>query len=126
MSLQPLDSTQDLKTHVALLGKDVSQMNEFVEKLDSAIDKLVDVSASIKELLHVHDLKLGQQSIFNAEILESLKRLREENHREHLETKEQIRALAARILSLEKWKYTVVGGSIVVGILLSHVEKFFS
>jgi hypothetical protein len=118
-----LDNAQELKTHVALLEKDVTQMTMFVEKLDSAIEKLADVSASIKELLAVHDHKLNQQSQVNSEIYDMIKQLKIENHAEHSQTKHELQNLANRINSLEKWKYSVVGGAFVFGSVVSYLLK---
>ena len=117
---------EDYKTQIALLEKDVSQVTVFLAKLDSAIEKLCDVSASIKELLAVHDHKLTQQSEVNSEIYDMIKELKIENHKEHLETKLQLDQLAVRISSLEKWKYTIVGGAAVAGFILSYVTKAFT
>jgi hypothetical protein len=52
-----------------------------------------------------------------------IKELKVENHKEHLETKYELEQLANRITSLEKWKYTVVGGAFVVGALISYAIK---
>ena len=117
---------EDYKTQIALLEKDVSQVTVFLGKLDSAIEKLCDVSASIKELLAVHDHKLTQQSEVNSEIYDMIKELKIENHKEHLETKLQLDQLAVRISRLEKWKYTIVGGAAVAGFVLSYVTKAFT
>jgi len=117
---------EDYKTQIALLEKDVSQVTVFLGKLDSAIEKLCDVSASIKELLAVHDHKLTQQNEVNSEIYDMIKELKIENHEEHLETKSQLDQLAVRIASLEKWKYTIVGGAAVAGFILSYVTKAFT
>ena len=117
---------EDYKTQIALLEKDMSQVTVFLGKLDSAIEKLCDVSTSIKELLAVHDHKLTQQSEVNSEIYDMIKELKIENHKEHLETKLQLDQLAVRISSLEKWKYTIVGGAAVAGFVLSYITKAFT
>jgi hypothetical protein len=121
-----IKNDEDYKTQIALLEKDVSQVTVFLGKLDSAIEKLCDVSTSIKELLAVHDHKLTQQSEVNSEIYDMIKELKIENHKEHLETKLQLDQLAVRISSLEKWKYTIVGGAAVAGFILSYVTKAFT
>ena len=117
---------EDYKTQIALLEKDVFQVTVFLGKLDSAIEKLCDVSTSIKELLAVHDHKLTQQSEVNSEIYDMIKELKIENHKEHLETKLQLDQLAVRIANLEKWKYTIVGGAAVAGFVLSYITKAFT
>jgi len=110
---------KDLLTKVALLERDMSRINLIIEKLDATIDKLADFSSSIKELLAVHDHKLQMQLSVNEEIFNVIKELKEENHREHLETKEQIRFLTRRMDAFERWKYTLIGGAMVIGFIMS-------
>jgi hypothetical protein len=125
----PIDNP-DIKTHIALLEKDVTQVNSFVEKLDSAIEKLTDVSSSIKELLAIHDHKLTQQSEVNIEIYNVIKQLKEENHREHRETKDAMIRMDHRLDALENWKFTMIGGTAVasafLSIILNHIIHTFT
>lgn len=117
---------EDYKIQIALLEKDVSQVTAFLGKLDSAIEKLCDVSTSIKELLAIHDHKLTQQSEVNSEIYDMIKELKIQNHKEHLETKTQLDQLSVRIANLEKWKYTIIGGAAVAGFIVSYITKVFT
>lgn len=110
---------KDIATKVALLERDMSRINLILEKLDTAIDKLSDFSSSIKELIAVHDHKLQAQIDVNNEIYSLIRELRDENHREHQETKEQIKTLHRRMDSFEKWKYTLIGGALVIGFFIS-------
>ncbi len=121
-----MNNEENYKTQIALLEKDVSQVTAFLSKLDAAIEKLCDVSASIRELLAVHDLKIAQQVEANSKIYDMIKELKIENQKEHLETKNQISHLSKRINVLERWKYTTVGGGIVVGFALSYLSRQFS
>lgn len=112
---------EGIKTKLALIEQDVSRVNMFLDKLDSAIEKLADVSASIKELLAVHDHKLNTQLIVNNELFELIHDLKKSNHEEHLETKKSIDQLSHRIDTVEKWRYMVVGGATVIGALISFM-----
>lgn len=114
-----LEDPKDLQTKIALLERDMSRVSLIIDKLDATIDKLSDFSSSIKELLAVHDHKLQVQIEVNNEIYSLIRDLKEENHREHQETKDQIRRLNIRIDSFERWKYTLIGGSMVIGFILS-------
>lgn len=116
---------KDLLTKVALLERDMSRINLILEKLDATIDKLSDFSSSIKELLAVHDHKLQVQLNVNEEIFNVIKELKEENHREHLETKEQIKFLSRRMDAFDRWKYTLIGGGLVMGFILSKMISSF-
>jgi len=110
---------QELSTKVAILERDTSRISLIIDKLDATIDKLSDFSSSIKELLAVHDHKLQAQNEVNQEIYSLIRDLKDENHRDHLETKEQIRILTRRMDGFDRWRYTLIGGSVVVGFFLS-------
>lgn len=113
---------REIQTKVAILERDMSRVSLIIDKLDATIDKLSDFSSSIKELLAVHDHKLQVQLDVNNEIYSIIKDLKEENHREHQETKDQIKFLTRRLDAIERWKYTVVGGALVIGFFLSKIS----
>lgn len=110
---------EDYKTKIALLERDMMQMNIFMEKLDSAIEKISDVSNSIKELLAIHDHKLKIQTQVNDDIFKVIQEMKRENHEEHVAVNKSIETLMTRISSLERWKYTIVGGAFAIGFILS-------
>lgn len=114
-----MSDNQELSTRVAILERDMSRVSLIIDKLDATIDKLSDFSSSIKELLAVHDHKLQNQLEVNNEIYSLIKDLKEENHRDHTETKDQIKILSRRMDAFERWKYTLIGGALVVGFFLS-------
>ena len=65
-----LNDIQKLATDVQVLKTEVEQVANVNTKLDNAIDKLTDISGSIKSMLAVHEEKLSKQeeidkAIFN-------------------------------------------------------------
>ena len=52
---------QKLNTQLQVLKNEVGQVSTVNSKLDQAIDKLTDISASIKSMLAVHEEKLAKQ-----------------------------------------------------------------
>ena len=63
------DTIQGLAVEVEGIKKDIENANVIHSRLDTAIDKLTDVSTSIKSMLAVHEQKLAQ-SEKTEEILE--------------------------------------------------------
>ena len=114
-----------IETKVALLEQDINQDRVFIDRLDSAIEKLTDVSSSIKELLAVHDHKLKKQDDINVEIYTLIRDLKAENTREHEATKSLINGLSSRIDKLERWRYAVVSGATILGFVASSVIQLF-
>ena len=54
------DTIQGLAVEVEGIKKDIENANIIHSRLDTAIDKLTDVSTSIKSMLAVHEQKLSQ------------------------------------------------------------------
>ena len=134
----------DIELNVELLKKEVSDMKEIHGRLDTAITKITDVSNCINRMLAVHEEKITQQEEVQnkqqTDIDSNVKELHSRitsNHQEVLErmTKQhreadlEIRRLREdvvhRIGVLEKWKYLVIGGAIVIGFIIQTYMKHF-
>ena len=66
----PENGTTDIKVQLAGLKKDIENVSNLNSRLDLAIEKLTDVSTSIKSMLAVHEERIGKQedvdkAIFN-------------------------------------------------------------
>jgi peptidoglycan hydrolase CwlO-like protein len=51
----------DIRVQLASLTKDIENVNSIQGKLDTAIDKLTEVSSRIKSMLAVHEEKITRQ-----------------------------------------------------------------
>ena len=51
----------EIKVDIESLKKDIENINNIQGRLDTAIDKLTDVSTSIKSMLAVHEEKIQRQ-----------------------------------------------------------------
>lgn len=148
-----------LETEVAVLKSDVNRMTSLFEKLDTAIERMGDVSNNIARMLAVHEERLSKQDDIDEELFTLVEKRRQEiqgdikelhsrittvsrelsddiNETEQRimtamtygmadikkciteETKtitEQRIELEKRVNDLERWKWLVLGGSVVVG-----------
>tara|TARA_B100000287_G_scaffold178837_1_gene168818 strand:- start:2151 stop:2561 length:411 start_codon:yes stop_codon:yes gene_type:complete len=130
----------DLNTEVQLLKKEVSDMKMIYSRLDKAIEKISDVSNSINRMLAVHEEKITQQeeilirsdAEFSANVKElhsrittntkELMALMSEQHKEQTEAMLKLKSeLQNRVGVLEKWRWLIIGGSIVVGFILQKM-----
>ena len=66
------DNTE-IKVDIESLRKDIENVNTIHNRLDTAIDKLTDVSTSIKSMLAVHEEKIARQEKIDEVIFEKLK-----------------------------------------------------
>ena len=132
--MEPTNGTTDLKVQIAGLKKDIENVNNLNNRLDVAIDKLTDVSTSIKQMLAVHEEKIGRQEQIDEIIFDKLKeRATEIDHvyrdlhkeiqnvekRLLIEIKSIKLDIGARVGILEKYRWIIMGGAIVVGFILS-------
>ena len=132
------NGTTDLKVQIAGLKKDVQNVNNLNERLDTAIQKLTDVSTSIKSMLAVHEEKISRQEQIDDIIFDKLKDRETEIDKVHRELTKEIQQTEKRLLleikqlkvdiggrvgTLEKYKWLILGGAIVIGWILSSNFK---
>ena len=130
----PENGTTDLKVQLEGLKKDVENVNNLNDRLDTAIQKLTDVSTSIKSMLAVHEEKIQRQEQIDDIIFDKLKDRQSEIDVVHKELSKEINQLEKRLLVeiktikldfgarvgiLEKYRYLILGGAIVIGWILS-------
>ena len=142
-----LNDIQKLATDVQVLKNEVEQVASVNTKLDNAIDKLTDISSSIKSMLAVHEEKLSKQedidkAIFN--LIESRRIEFDNNYKElharinkiHKELTDEIEMsekrlmceiktlnsnLDGRIGVFEKYRWIIIGAAIVVGLSMPSI-----
>ena len=124
----------DLQVDIAKLKKDIEQVNSIHTRLDTAIDKLTDVSTSIKSMLAVHSEKIARQEQVDEIIFEKLKERAGEIDNVHRELTREIEQserrllleikairndIGARVGMLEKYRWIILGAAIVIGWIVS-------
>ena len=134
----PENGTTDLKVQLEGLKKDVENVNNLNDRLDTAIQKLTDVSTSIKSMLAVHEEKISRQEQIDDIIFGKLKDRETEIDKVHRELSKEIQHLEKRLLVeiktikldfgarvgiLERYKWLIMGGAIVLGWILSSNFK---
>ena len=128
------NGTTDLKVQIAGLKKDVENVNVLNSRLDTAIEKLTDVSTSIKSMLAVHEEKISRQEQIDDVIFSKLKDRQSEIENVHRELSAEIQQSEKRLLIeikqlkldiggrigiLEKYRWLILGGAIVIGWVFS-------
>ena len=123
----------DIKVQLESLRKDIESVNGIQGRLDTAIDKLTDVSTAIKSMLAVHEEKLQRSESIDDVIFDKLKDRQNEIDNIHKELKADIELSEKRLLCelksmrneisgrvgiLEKWRWLIIGASIVIGFTL--------
>ena len=130
----------DINTEVALLKKEVSDIKVIFSRLDVAIEKITDVSSCVNRMLAVHEEKIANaeeaQSRANTEFTTDIKELHSRvtsNYKELTEMitmqhKEQAlhiqqlkHDLNSRVGILERWRWLIIGGAIVIGFILQKL-----
>jgi len=124
----------DIKVDIESLRKDIENMNTINGRIDTAIDKLTDVSTSIKSMLAVHEEKITRQEKIDEVIFEKLKDRADEISDVYRELKKDVEMsekrllieikslkndIGARVGVLERYKWLILGGAIVIGWVLS-------
>ncbi len=127
------DNTE-IKVDIESLRKDIENMNTINGRIDTAIDKLTDVSTSIKSMLAVHEEKIQRQEKIDEIIFDKLKDRADEISDVYRELKKDVEMsekrllieikslkndIGARVGVLERYKWLILGGAIVIGWIMS-------
>jgi len=138
---------QKLATDLQVLKNEVEQVASVNTKLDNAIDKLTDISGSIKSMLAVHEEKLSKQEEIDKAIFNLIENRRVEfdtNYKElharinkiHKELTDEIEMsekrlmceiktlnsnLDGRIGVFEKYRWIIIGAAIVLGLSMPQI-----
>jgi len=130
----------NIKTEVALLKKEVSDIKFVFSRLDIAIEKITDVSSCVNRMLAVHEEKIANQEEAqvraNTEFTTNIRELHsrvttnykeltdmiQTHHKEDAINQQKLRDdLNSRVGILEKWRWLIIGGSIVIGFVLQKM-----
>ena len=129
-----MPDTTEIKVDIESLKKDIENVNTIHNRLDTAIDKLTDVTTSIKSMLAVHEEKIARQEKIDEIIFEKLKDRADEISDVYRELKKDVEMsekrllieikslkndIGARVGVLERYKWLIIGGAIVIGRILS-------
>ena len=140
---------EKLKTQVALLEKDAQSAELIHQRLETAIEKLTEITISLKGMLVQQETKLAKAEETDNDIFVTLesRRLELDNDlkdlhsrittnsrelREHqvqseskmlYELRNLRQQLDNRVAVLEKWRWIIVGGSIIVGLMVSNPDS---
>ena len=129
----------EIKVDIESLKKDIENINKIQGRLDTAIDKLTDVSTSIKSMLAVHEEKIQRQEQVDDIIFRKLKErdsevddifrdLQREMDQVEKRLLNEIRSLrndiGGRVGVLEKYRWIILGGFLAIGWVLSKNFKF--
>jgi Skp family chaperone for outer membrane proteins len=141
----------NIETEVELLKREVRDMAKIHARLDTAIEKIADVSQSLHTIMAVHEEKLlrqeealdEQEKKLQDNIMELHSRItsnakeqtqlmgemerrlvdamKEHNRTESQEFQSLRNELQNRVGVLEKWRHLIIGGAIVVGFILQRL-----
>ena len=141
-----MSDLEKLKTDIALLKKDAKTGELIHQRLEVAVDKLTEITISLKGMIAQQEQKLTRAEQTDDDIFITLESRRKEwdndlkelhsrittntrELREHQIQSEQtmlneLRSmktqLSERVGVLEKWRWLIIGGSIIIGLMMSN------
>ena len=144
-----MSDIDNLKTEIALLKKDAKTGELIHQRLEIAVDKLTEITISLKGMLIQQEQKLTKAEQTDDDIFITLESRRKEwdndlkdlhsristqarelrDNQYHLESKllNEIRMvrtqLSERVGVLEKWRWLIIGGSIILGLMMSNPDS---
>jgi DNA repair ATPase RecN len=124
----------DIRVELEGIKRDLENVSSINNRLDTAIEKLADVSSSIKSMLAVHEEKISQQEKTDEVIFEKIKDRADEIDSVYRELQREINQVERRLLieikalrndigsrvsMLEKIRWILLGAGIVVVFMIT-------
>lgn len=129
-----MDDNTDLRVEVEGIKKDLENVGHINNRLDTAIEKLTDVSSSIKSMLAVHEEKIERQEKTDEIIFEKIKDRADEIDNVYRELQKEISLVEQRLCAeikalrndisvkvgmIEKARWILLGAAIVIVFLVT-------
>ena len=144
-----MSDLEKIKTDIALLKKDAKTGELIHQRLEVAVDKLTEITISLKGMLIQQEQKISKAEQTDDDIFITLESRRKEwdndlkelhsrittNNRELRESQYQSETkllneirmvrtqLSERVGVLEKWRWVIIGGSIIIGLMMSNPDS---
>ena len=129
-------ATQDTNVLVQIesLKKDIENVNSIQGRLDTAIDKLTDVSTCVKSMLAVHEEKIQRSEQTDEVIFTKLRERQNEIDSGYRDLQREMDQVEKRLLNeirslrndigsrvgvLEKYRWIILGGFLAIGWIVS-------
>lgn len=113
-------------SRVSVIESKLETHEKYFIKIEESIEKLSDVSLSIKEMLIKHEGKLEERVIEEEALYEKLEEMKQQSHEEHQELNLRIDKVELKVEELTKWRYLVAGGLIIVGLFIGQLIPSFN
>ena len=113
-------------SRVSVIESKLETHEKYFIKIEESIEKLSDVSLSIKEMLIKHESKLEERVIEEEALYEKLDEMKAESHKEHQELNNRIEKVELRVEELTKWRYLVAGGLVILGLFIGQIVPSFN
>ena len=113
-------------SRVSVIESKLETHEKYFIKIEESIEKLSDVSLSIKEMLIKHESKLEERVIEEEALYEKLEEMKVQSHEEHLELNARIDKVETKVEELTKWRYLVAGGLVIVGLFIGQIVPSFN
>ena len=128
---------QDLVKDVAAIKADNKASEQVHVRLDDAISKLTSISADLKSMLAVQEEKIRRVDISQEDLVslteqrrreweEDLEKLHSRISTQSRDLREAIESVSKRLDDrvgvLERWRWLIIGGAILLGFLMQKME----
>ena len=144
-----MSALEKIKTEIALLKKEAKTGELIHQRLEVAVDKLTEITVSLKGMIAQQQTKLERAEQTDDDIFVTLesrrkewdndlkelhsristqaKELRESQYQSENKLLNEIRGvrtqLDQRVGVLEKWRWLIIGGSIIIGLMMSNPDS---
>lgn len=116
----------EMEIKLAVLDSENKTINAVLNRFDIAVDKLVEATTTIKELLAAHDTRIQLQHLDITNLQHTTDQI-DGDLQEILKTiQEDHKILKSRVDALETWRWLIIGAATVVGFVINWIANYVS
>ena len=115
-----------LETQLALLKRDIDDVNRLFDKMDSTVSKLNEIAEYLSTLVKLHEERIAGVHVEIDDIKDDIEKIKAEIYREITKNKSEVNKsvseMKKKIEYYEKIKWMLMGGAAVIGYMIAQMD----
>ena len=116
----------DDNTKLAVMEGQISNFDKYLEKIDTTLDKLTEVSTSMEKMLAVHEQRIIAGEAADKDLSKAQQMIHDRVDRLKLDTNAKLDKIEDKLNEIEKWRWLVVGGIALFMFVVSNSGNLMS
>ena len=116
----------DDNTKLAVMEGQISNFDKYLEKIDTTLEKLTEVSTSMEKMLAVHEQRIIAGEAADKDLSKAQQMIHDRVDRLKADTNTKLDKIEDKLNEIEKWRWLAVGGIALFMFVVSNSGNLMS